>query len=79
MNKYVGFLEINIIYIIMKLKLTAVLVKEDVGGYSSICPELNVASQGETVEEAVGKLKEAVELYLEDEDAVIPETIVKPI
>jgi len=79
MNKYVGFLEINIIYIIMKLKLTAVLVKEDVGGYSSICPELNVASQGETVEEAVGNLKEAVELYLEDEDAVIPETIVKPI
>jgi len=79
MNKYVGFLEINIIYIIMKLKLTAVLVKEDVGGYSSICPELDVASQGETVEEAVGNLKEAVELYLEDEDAVIPETIVKPI
>ena len=63
----------------MKLKLTAVLVKEDVGGYSSICPELDVASQGETVEEAVGNLKEAVELYLEDEDAVIPETIVKPI
>jgi len=79
MNKYVGFLEINIIYNIMKLKLTAVLVKEDVGGYSSICPELDVASQGETVEEAVGNLKEAVELYLEDEDAVIPETIVKPI
>jgi len=79
MNKYVGFLEINIIYIIMKLKLTAVLVKEDVGGYSSICPELDVARQGETVEEAVGNLKEAVELYLEDEDAVIPETIVKPI
>jgi len=62
----------------MKLKLTAVLVKEEGGGYSSLCPELEVASQGETVEEAVEMLKEAVELYLEDEDAKIPETVVQP-
>ena len=45
----------------MKLQLTAVLIKEEVGGYSSICPELEVASQGETLEEAVENLKEAVE------------------
>jgi predicted RNase H-like HicB family nuclease len=36
------------------------------------CPELDVASQGKTVEEALGNLREAVELYLEDEDAKIP-------
>jgi len=62
----------------MKLQLTAVLIKEEVGGYSSICPELEVASQGETLEEAIENLKEAVELYLEDEDAKIPETVVQP-
>ncbi len=62
----------------MKLRLTAVLIKEDDGGYSSICPELEVASQGETVEESIEMLKEAVELYLEDEDAKIPETVVQP-
>jgi predicted RNase H-like HicB family nuclease len=30
-----------------------------------LCPELDVASQGNTVEEALGNLKEAVELFLE--------------
>lgn len=34
----------------------------------AICPELDVASEGKTVEEAMRNLKEAVELYLEDED-----------
>ena len=32
----------------------------------SQCPELGVASCGETVEEAVTNLREAVELYLEN-------------
>jgi predicted RNase H-like HicB family nuclease len=36
------------------------------------CPELDVASQGKNVEEALRNLREAVELYLEDEDAKIP-------
>ncbi|WP_235283164.1 type II toxin-antitoxin system HicB family antitoxin [Methanosarcina sp. 2.H.A.1B.4] len=40
--------------------------------YVSWCPELDVASQGETIEEAIENLKEAIELYLEDEDAQIP-------
>jgi predicted RNase H-like HicB family nuclease len=35
-------------------------------------PEFDIASQGKNVEEALGNLKEAVELYLEDEDAKIP-------
>ena len=37
--------------------------------YVSWCPELDVASQGKTIETALANLKEAVELYLEDEDA----------
>ncbi|MCJ7574991.1 type II toxin-antitoxin system HicB family antitoxin, partial [Candidatus Bathyarchaeota archaeon] len=36
------------------------------------CPELDVASQGTTVEEALANLREAVELYLEDPDARRP-------
>ena len=33
--------------------------------YVALCPELDVASQGATVEEATANLKEAVELFLE--------------
>ena len=36
--------------------------------YVSHCPELDIASQGETIEEAIKNLKEAIELYIEDED-----------
>jgi predicted RNase H-like HicB family nuclease len=43
----------------------AVYKPEPGGGYSALCPELGVASQGETIEEAEANLKEAVELYLE--------------
>ncbi len=41
------------------------MVKQEDKGYSVICPELNVASQGETFEEAIANIKEAVELYIE--------------
>ena len=40
--------------------------------YVSWCPELDIASQGKSIEEAISNLKEAIELYLEDEDAKIP-------
>lgn len=48
-----------------KLLLHNLIEKED-NLYSAICLELNVASQGETIEEAKKNLQEAVELYLED-------------
>ncbi|ODS41680.1 MAG: hypothetical protein A7315_00765 [Candidatus Altiarchaeales archaeon WOR_SM1_79] len=54
------------------MELTAV-VKKGEKQYVALCPELDVVSQGYTVEEAVENLKEACELYLEDEDAEIPE------
>ena len=46
---------------------TAVLERED-DTYVALCPELDVASQGETVEAALANLREAVELFLECAD-----------
>ena len=51
-----------------KCSLTAFVEREG-DGYVSLCPELDIASQGDTVEVASANLKEAVELYLECADA----------
>ena len=48
----------------MHKSLTAIIRKEG-GGYFALCPELDVASQGDTIEEAKGNLKEAVELFFD--------------
>lgn len=48
---------------------TAVVWKEK-GGYVSKCTELGIASCGDTVIEATENLKEAVELYLENAQAL---------
>jgi predicted RNase H-like HicB family nuclease len=45
-------------------QLTAIIHKED-DVYVSLCPELDIASQGSDIEEAKSNLKEAVELFLE--------------
>ena len=43
-----------------------VSVKEEPeGGFSVVCTDLDVASQGETMDEALKNIKEAVDLYLE--------------
>lgn len=47
------------------IEFDALIVKEEEGGFSSLCIDLDVASQGETVEEAKQMLAEAVEGYLE--------------
>jgi len=47
---------------------TAIVEKEG-NLYVALCPELDVASQGATVEEATANLKEAVELFLEHADS----------
>lgn len=46
---------------------TAILEKEG-DFYVALCPELDVASQGASVEEATANLKEAVELFLKCAD-----------
>ncbi|MHB8882044.1 MAG: type II toxin-antitoxin system HicB family antitoxin [Thermodesulfovibrionales bacterium] len=48
----------------MTQKLTAIIGKEN-DGYVSLCPELDIASQGDTIEQARGNLKEALELFFE--------------
>ncbi len=48
-------------------RLTAIIEREG-DGYVALCPELDVASQGTTVEEARRNLVEAVELFLETAD-----------
>lgn len=48
-------------------QLTAIIEREG-QGYSALCPELDVASQGDTIEAARDNLREAVELFLETAD-----------
>ena len=43
--------------------LTAI-INHEVNGYTALCPEFDVASQGDTVEAARNNLMEAVELFL---------------
>jgi predicted RNase H-like HicB family nuclease len=48
----------------MTKTITATIWRED-DGYVSLCSELDIASQGKTVEEARTNLREAVELFFE--------------
>jgi predicted RNase H-like HicB family nuclease len=50
-----------------KKELSAIITKGEIA-FVATCPELGVVSQGKTEKEALKNLKEAVELYLEDED-----------
>lgn len=45
-------------------QFTAIIEKES-DWYVSLCPELDIASQGKTVEEAKANLTEAIELFFE--------------
>jgi len=47
-----------------KQRLTAIIEREG-DGYVALCPELDIASQGDTVEEARDNLTEALELFFE--------------
>lgn len=47
----------------MKRSLTAI-IERDGDGYVSLCPQLDIASQGDSVEQARGNLLEALELSL---------------
>jgi len=46
----------------MLKQLTAIIEREG-NGYVSLCPELDIASQGDTIEEARTNLREALELF----------------
>lgn len=48
----------------MSRQFTAIIERED-DGFVSLCPELDIASQGNTVAEARSNLREAIELFFE--------------
>jgi predicted RNase H-like HicB family nuclease len=48
------------------MRTTAILTAALEGGYTALNPETGTVTQGETVEEALGNLSEAVALYLEE-------------
>jgi predicted RNase H-like HicB family nuclease len=43
----------------------AAIIEREGNGYVSLCPELDIASQGDTIEEARENLREALELFFE--------------
>lgn len=45
-------------------RLTAIIEREQTG-YVALCPELDIASQGDTVETARASLQQAIELFFE--------------
>ena len=51
----------------MTKTLTAILQREG-DGFVALCPELDIASQGKSLEEAKVNLREAVELFFECAD-----------
>ena len=48
-------------------QLTAIIEREN-DGYVALCPEVDIASQGDTVESARQNLIEALELFFESAD-----------
>lgn len=42
-----------------------IIIEKENGMYVSFCPELDIASQGSTIEESRLNLKEAIELFFE--------------
>ena len=58
------------------MRLTAA-ISHEAPWYVARCLDVEVASQGETVEEALANLREALELYFED--APMPDVFEPPI
>ena len=52
---------------IMQQRLTAIIERED-DGFTALCPEFDIASQGGSVEEARTNLVEALTLFFEMAD-----------
>ena len=48
-------------------RMTAIIERED-DGFVALCPELDVASQGDSIEDARANLIEALSLFFESAD-----------
>ena len=49
-----------------RITFTAELIKEEEGGYTVYCPELDIYTQGDDIEDATKNLKQAAELHIEE-------------
>ncbi|MEH2165409.1 MAG: type II toxin-antitoxin system HicB family antitoxin [Nostoc sp.] len=52
-----------------KTKQLTAIIEHQEKSYVSLCAELDIASQGDTIEEAGNKLLEALELFFETADS----------
>ena len=52
-----------------------VMIQKEENWYIAKCLDNNVASQGKTIEEAMKNLKEALELYVQNETIIQPKEI----
>jgi predicted RNase H-like HicB family nuclease len=48
-----------------KQRVFTAIIEHESDGYTALCPELDIASQGDSVEEARENLIEAIELFFE--------------
>ncbi len=48
-----------------KQRVFTAIIEHEGDGYTALCPELDIASQGDSVEEARKNLIEAIELFFE--------------
>lgn len=55
----------------MSIRYNVIIQKEE-NWYVATCIDNNVTSQGRTIEESIKNLKEAIELYYENEEPIIP-------
>lgn len=58
----------------MSIKFNVIIQKEE-NWYVAKCIDNSVASQGKTIEEAIANLKEALELYMQNEQPIKPKEI----
>lgn len=50
----------------MSTRIYNAIITEEDNGYVALNPEYDIASQGNTVEEALANLQEALDIYLEE-------------
>ena len=58
----------------MSIKFNVIIQKEE-NWYVAKCIDNSVASQGKTIEEAMANLKEALELFMQNEKPIKPKEI----
>jgi predicted RNase H-like HicB family nuclease len=56
----------------MTIVTLSAVIHQEADWFIAECPELGTASQGRTIEEAVANLREATELYLEEQPEAAP-------